>query len=338
MGKFLFSFVLLSIDNIEVKGLSSPFSEFNTYKMYSNFGVNSKTSECVPRSNVVIENPVDSFEQKKNVSFSGSKTKRNVFIATGGALAAASIAFLFNRRMSLDKAQKIFQKTFMNNDISLDDTSKIIEEFKEISKIEDITDYINALFKSAKKRYGLDHLNIKLSVEDLGAGKLGAMDAGNTLHVSKNAKRNKIVEIIFHEFRHAKQNDIMATSNLDRYIKGILGRSTTDDVLEKSQMFKTLMKKLDRKGLTEEQLREHVLIYLKDRMLKSARMKFETMGYGAGELPKIENIDAFAEKCFEAYSKYNDGNVFAYFFNFLEKDARGAASGICDVFKNLGKL
>ena len=96
----------------------------------------------------------------------------------------------------------------MNNDITLEDTSKIIAEFKEISKIEDITDYIKALFESAKKHYGLEHLGLKLSIEDLGEGKLGAMDAGNTLHVSKNAKRKKIVEIIFHELRHAKQNEV----------------------------------------------------------------------------------------------------------------------------------
>ena len=318
--------------------MSYPFSEFNTHRMYSNFGVNSMKVVHTPNYAVVGENPTDTFETKDKVSFTG-KTKRNVLFATGGALAIGSVAFLLNRRMTLEKAQKIFQKTFMNNDITLEDTSKIIAEFKKISNLDDTTDYIKALFDSAKKHYGLNHLDIDLSIEYLDVGKFGAMDAGNTLHVSRTAKRKKIVEIIFHEFRHAKQNDIMANKDLDRYVKGILSRGTTDEVLEKSALYKTLVEKLAGKnGLSEEKLKEHVLVYLKDRMLLSSRAKFESMGFGSGNLPKIENLDEYTEKLFNAHSNYSDGNIFAYFFNFLEKDAREAASGICAVFRNLGKL
>ena len=318
--------------------MSYSFSEFNTHKIYPNYGVN-MYSFAKQNSVTFAQNKLDTFETKDNVSFTG-KTKRNVLLASGGALAIGSVAFLLNRRMTLEKAQKIFQNTFMNNDISLDDTSKMIAEFKAISKIDDVSDYIKALFDSARKHYGLEHLDLKLSIEDLGVGKLGAMDAGNTLHVSKNAKRNKLVEIIFHEFRHAKQNDLMATSDLERYIQCILNRRTTDEVLQNTEKFKRLVANADRtRGLKDEDaIKKQVLDYMKDEMAKSSKGKFEAMGYGLSELPKLDNLDEFLEKCFNAHNNYNDRNPFAYFFNFLEKDAREAASGICAVFRNLGKL
>ncbi len=318
--------------------MSYSFSEINALKIYPNYGLNSFGSP-LQKSVAFSQNAQDTFETNDMVSFTG-KTKRNVLLATGGALAIGSVVFLLNRRMTLEKAQKIFQNTFMNNDITLEDTSKIIAEFKEISKIEDITDYIKALFESAKKHYGLEHLGLKLSIEDLGEGKLGAMDAGNTLHVSKNAKRKKIVEIIFHELRHAKQNDIMASADMDRYVQGVLNRKSTDEALESTENFKRFFANVDRtRGLKDdESIRKAILDFMKKEKAGSIKAEFEAMGYGVSEMPKINKLDEYIEKCFIAHNNYNDSNPFAYYFNFLEKDARGAASGICDIFNNLAKL
>jgi hypothetical protein len=317
--------------------MSYSFSEINALKIYPNYGLNSFGAP-LQKPVAFSQNAQDTFETNDKVSFTG-KTKRNVLLATGGALAIGSVAFLLNRRMTLEKAQKIFQNTFMNNDITIEDTSKIIAEFKEISKIENITDYIKALFDSAQKYYGLSHLNTKLEIVDLPSKKLGAMDPSGMLSISKNAKRSDIVNIIFHEFRHAKQNDIMATSDFERYVQGVLNRNTTNEVLRGTKKFKLLLENMENPfNLPQNELEELVLDYMKSAMKKASLEQFKEFGYGLAELPKLNNLSEYIEKCFKAHSNYDGENVFAYFFNFLEKDAREAASGICDVFNNLSKL
>ena len=283
-------------------------------------------------NNTILER---SPEQDKT-EISGNKNcnkKRNIMIGTGIAAAVIAtvgiVSAIKNKNTDyITKAQKTFQETFMRDNISREETIQMLNEYKEINKIKNTDEYITALFNNARKNYKLEHLNLKWEKSDLEKHQIAAMDASGTLNVNKNINinRKELVNVIFHEFRHAKQNDIMCSANPDRYAKGILRQKSSVKILKnkyKNWISNTADKLSKTEHLSKKELDEVVMDCLIDKLTPGIKSHaVNKLGYGKSVIP--DKLKDYTEKCFNAQSNYDNSNIFKYYFNFLEKDARNA--------------
>ena len=263
-------------------------------------------------------------------------TTKKVIIGTGIATAAAlaGIMAIGARRVDyIAKAQKTFQETFMRNDISREETINLLKEYKEIYKINDKETFINTLFENAKKNYGLSHLNFRIEKVDLPKSKVASMRPDGTFTVNKNLDLDKdsLINIVFHEFRHAKQNELMCSKDPIKYASGIFQRSK-DMIKQKDEVWCNKMREAARntasgKTLSEKEIEDIVDFQLEQKWSQLLKVNvIDKLGLGHSTVP--EELSEYLEKCFKAHSNYNDANVFAYHFNFLEKDARKAGKGM----------
>ena len=263
-----------------------------------------------------------------------SKTKK-VLIGTGIATAAAlaGIMAIGARRVDyIAKAQKTFQETFIRNDISREETINLLKEYKEIYKINDKDNFVNAMFENAKKNFGLSHLNFKIEKVDLPKSKIASMAPDGTFTVNKNLDldKDKLINIIFHEFRHAKQNELMCSKDTKKYLSGIYSRSK-DVVKQKDSAYCEKLREMAKiksgNTLSEQQIEEIVDTALEHKW--TAILKKQLVDkLGLGKLKVPEELNEYIEKCFEAHRNYNAVNPIKYYFNFLEKDARKSGEGM----------
>ncbi len=109
-------------------------------------------------------------------------------------------------------AQKTFKDVFMRDDITKKEALEIIKRYKEIEKIQDKEKYVKALFEEVKRNYGLGKTDIKLTMleNNLQGKSVATSDVSNrTINMPLSLERKTIFETMHHEFRHAKQNDLM---------------------------------------------------------------------------------------------------------------------------------
>ena len=263
-------------------------------------------------------------------------TTKKVLIGTGIATAAAlaGIMAIGARRVDyIAKAQKTFQETFMRNDISREETINLLKEYKDIYKINDKETFVNKLFENAKKNYGLSHLNFRIEKVDLPKSKVASMRPDGTFTVNKNLDldKDKLINVIFHEFRHAKQNELMCSKDPEKFAVGVYNRSK-ELVKQKDAAWCEKLRNIIRnnhegKNLSEKEIEQLVDKNLQKRWIKAiSKNIIEKLGLGKSEVP--ESLNEYIEKCFEAHSNYNAVNPIKYHFNFLEKDARKSGEGM----------
>ncbi len=289
-------------------------------------------------------NVVDKTPNKDTVQLS---TAQKAGIGAGVALATAGIiaAVLTRKTDYIAKAQKTFQETFMRSNISREETIKMLNEYKDIKNIENIDDYITALFNNAKKNYGLEHLNFswkKVDAKELPSNSIaGSMDAKGTLLINKNKKlnRDELFNVIFHEFRHAKQNEMMCSTDAIKYSRGLLGREETSVPILRNQ-YKDFLEStkniLKRQGanLSEKQLDEVAMRVLIGKLVPGMKSQVvDGLGYGKSVVP--DEYKDYVAKCFEGHRKYTTSNLIKYYFNFLERDARKAGEGMKKLLKSI---
>ena len=168
---------------------------------------------------------------------------------------------------------------------------------------------------------------------DLPKGKVACMTPDGTFTVNKNLDldKDKLLNVVFHEFRHAKQNELMCSKDPERFAVGIYNRSK-EFVKKKDAAWCENLRNIIRnnpegKNLSEKEVEELIDTNLQKRWIKAIRKNtIEKLGLGKSEVP--ESLNEYIEKCFKAHSNYNDANVFAYYNNFLEKDARKSGKGM----------
>ena len=316
---------------------------------HQNFGTNKSQNSFVinqiPYSNSYqVPNTTNTLERtpyNDTVSIGNHKIKkRNVLIGLG-AVAVATMGIVagvkFHNANSLEKAQKTFQKVFLRDDISLEETKAMLSRYKEIEKIENKEDYIQALFTEAKKNYGLEHSKISCKIEDLGKHTLGSSDGGGDVLINSNAKRKGMINFIHHELRHTKQNDMMLSSDSDRYIYSLLNRDSSLKSMKKDPMYNEYIKEVTKKmpNATQEEIEDVVLDFLKDKYAKAMVPTLKAKGLGTKTYS--DKHKDFVENLFEAKENYTEPNgimnTVRYYFNFLEKDARFAGENMEKVVK-----
>ena len=105
----------------------------------------------------------------------------------------------------LTELQQGFKKIFLR-DVDLGETYVMAKRYKDISKIANRNQYIDAMFNEAKSNFGFRNSKIQLSLEPaerLGTGVNGGADnAFLTLQIRENLEREKVAGTIHHEFRH----------------------------------------------------------------------------------------------------------------------------------------
>lgn len=127
---------------------------------------------------------------------------------------------------NIPEVQSTFKDVFLRTDITEKEALEMLNRYKEVEKI-GITgtkeEYIQAMFKEAKKNYGFDHLPSELRIVDtpiMGdervlafTSPLGGIDVRSTI------KHSDIMDTIHHEFRHLKQRQYAFNLSPDEYVR-----------------------------------------------------------------------------------------------------------------------
>lgn len=201
----------------------------------------------------------------------------------------------------LTELQQGFKKIFLR-DIDLGETYVMAQRYKDIEKIADRSQYVDAMFKETKNNFGFRNSKIKLELEPaerLGIGVNGAADnAFLSLKIRENLEREKVAGTIHHEFRHFLQDFFAFNQSPKEYMQAV---NKKIEIMTKGKV-KNIWKDLD----------------------KFKKWISENMGIAE---PSTANIPSgqkfFTMRCINGTKNYipAEQNFRAYKRNFLEQDA-----------------
>ena len=154
---------------------------------------------------------------------------------------------------NIPEVQYTFKKVFLRDDLTEQETREILERYKEVEKIR-ITgtkeEYINALFKEVKKNFGFEDRQIYLQLTTTGPY-LGLCDPFNRyimIHKNPILGLGGMVNTMHHEFRHAKQHELVWNLHPDSANKQFV-----DQIKEDSpKKYERIMKFIEKRNITDE--------------------------------------------------------------------------------------
>jgi len=156
--------------------------------------------------------PPDAVEingKKKSGMSNGAKLGIGLGILTVGTFIAA-IALNKINKVTPTKLQQVFNDVYMREDITVEQAKNIANKFKEIEKIENREDFIKAAFEETKKNFGFADKPIKLTFAQAKGSEYGwCLKDNSAINITENCPRRSIISCLHHEFRHAKQNELM---------------------------------------------------------------------------------------------------------------------------------
>jgi len=118
-----------------------------------------------------------------------------------------------------------FKKLFLREDITLEDTKNMINEYLALESIQDNKEYAKAVYEVAKKNYGFKDIDLPLVFmkgEPLGKNKKIGGGASRTLHqikIDSTQTKESFLSTIHHELRHVKQYYYSACLDKEMYCK-----------------------------------------------------------------------------------------------------------------------
>lgn len=277
-------------------------------------------------NNVQSKN-INQLSQKKQVVFkaSSSKTLSNdtVEISTNknglskgtkwsiglGSFALALIGGVIGIRKYkasyIEKAQKTFQEVFMRDDITKEETIKMLKRYKDIQKIKNKEEYAKAIFKEAKKNYGFEKFeNVSMEFDKTSdkfmGDSLGQALYNGEIRILSESKREQLINSIHHELRHQKQHFYSLNYDIDKTIENFL--------YDAEPIFKKYINK--------------------ESLEKMWNMKFDK-----SNVP--EKYYEFAQKCIENLKNHikADVDINGYKKQFVEADAYKAGDSIDKLLK-----
>ena len=243
------------------------------------------------------------------------------------------------------KAQKTFQEVFLRENITEKEALEMVNRYENIWKIKDKKEYIEALFKEAKKNYRLDDTGIKLAFDLPCKGAKHAngfyRDSDKIISITTKCSKQSIMNTMHHEFRHALQH--RAGKSSDMYVKfRALIDSYSTDFVKKNPDYKFFTNteedaKLTRKFLekAKKELKEKGFPETKEMKKRYEFMKEFLLGKReAFKVPK-KHFE-WGEKCAEMHyfseKTMPDENFKRYYEQFIEQDARFAGESIAKLF------
>jgi len=117
---------------------------------------------------------------------------------------------------NLPQVQDKFKEIFLRNDLTQQQTLEILRGYKEVEKL-GLTcskkEYVEAVFKEAKKNYQIYSPNMKIeynnpTIFDNACGV--SLRDGSALYITEHGlskSRHELFEVIHHELRHSKQGE-----------------------------------------------------------------------------------------------------------------------------------
>ena len=167
----------------------------------------------------------------------GMPKSLKILLGIGGTGLAAYGALVTHRALSkpaLDAIKKDLSEVFRRN-VADDELKGMLSSYKDIMKIKDKKEFCQKAFDQIKKDYGYKDLDIQLTLNDTTDTIFGGiwMNTGEAYYVYYNkiiemcgGKFNKqtkaqILDIMFHEFQHAKQTEYCMRTNPEKYFEAI---------------------------------------------------------------------------------------------------------------------
>ena len=174
----------------------------------------------------------DTFESSNVKPKKLSKTAKWC-IALGSTAVVIGGAIIGIRANYAKVAQKTFQNIFMRDDITKKEALEIIKRYKEIEKIQDKEKYVKALFEEVKRNYGLGKTDIKLTMleNNLQGKSVATSDCLNrAINMPLSLERKSMFATMHHEFRHAKQNDLMYSLSPIETMRKVFGEPSEEAI------------------------------------------------------------------------------------------------------------
>lgn len=288
-----------------------------------------------------------------------NKTKKTLLILGGIALASTGLFFAAKKGQAIrvekafaelkkepQKAQKTFQEVFLREDITEKEALEMVNRYENIWKIKDKKEYIEALFKEAKKNYRLDDTGIKLAFDLPCEGAKHAngfySHSNKTLSITTKRSKEDIMNTMHHEFRHALQHRaadgadirIKLEALVDHYAFEYIKKNpdfivplpkTKEAFKWQEEFWEKAKKELKEKGFPETKEMKERYNYIKENLIEKG-MVFK--------MP--EKYSEWAAKCADGnfLEKYTmpDENFKRYYEQFIEQDARFAGESIAKLF------
>lgn len=226
-----------------VQNPSNIFTNFNSNNTANGTRTNNWQNTTKP-NNLQRTPKKDEFQKGNSDS---NKKQKNILIGAGVALVAAA-GLLFGHKLyksnqianalekieqkfvtlqdNMPEVQKTFKEVFLRGDISEKEAREMLDRYKEIEKL-GVTgtkeEYARAIFDEAKRNYGFADSKLTISYEDLSSiGQAGNFAPGfNEVLISSGEPLERLMNIIHHEFRHAKQTYYAVNAEPDRYVQAI---------------------------------------------------------------------------------------------------------------------
>ncbi|MBE7705615.1 MAG: hypothetical protein E7Z90_07400 [Cyanobacteria bacterium SIG29] len=228
----------------------------------------------------------------------------------------------------MPRVQKTFKEVFLREDLTEKEALEMLNRYKDVEKL-GITgkkeEYIEAVFKEAKRNFGFENSNIKLEIVSREANYCGGSGRWlDCIEINLNRPQNDIFGTIHHEFRHKFQRFLEVNHSFDDVVRaeGICAyNSGKKEILPLEQYLK------------EEWLTDHFIKHLKNKALNMYNIK----EFDSKRVPN--KLKEYAKKCIKANETYIDGTEAIrlgqynkYYDNFLEVDARSAENAISELF------
>lgn len=127
---------------------------------------------------------------------------------------------------NMPEVQKTFKDVFLRGDITEKEALEMLNRYKEVEKI-GITgtkeEYARALFDEAKRNYGFENINLRMHYDNLRAAHIGGGYAPSFDFVSvcSTNSKERLMNIIHHEFRHVKQIFYAVNAEPDRLVQAM---------------------------------------------------------------------------------------------------------------------
>lgn len=126
----------------------------------------------------------------------------------------------------MPKVQNTFKNVFLRDDITEKEALEMLNRYKEVEKIS-ITgtkeEYAKALFDEAKRNYGFENSKLKIHFIDLNSLEEGGSFCPSfaRVNISSTNPIERLMNVIHHEFRHAKQAFYAVNAEPDRYVQAM---------------------------------------------------------------------------------------------------------------------
>ena len=292
------------------------------------------TNTAVNNATQIVTDTLERQPKRDNLELTNKKPmseKKKALLTIGGIITttlAATYGFKKLQVKNIKNIQKAFQESFMRDNITIDETREILKRYKEIEKIKDDKEYAKALFKEAKKNFGLEKSNIELVFKEHKNANGYCNRTNNEISITPNCSRSHMLDTIHHEFRHAKQHNAIYNLYPEEYV-GVralvesyaekiidLNKDIKPEDLNIEELWSKALKEFQEKGidLTDKQMQERINHHRE--LLKK--------NFVEESIP--DKYKEWAKKCKDGARNYvsHDKNLVEYWNNFTEKDARFA--------------